>query len=221
MRLPEETDRKVAGKAAAMKDEQIDEIAKLPTGVAVVYQNDWEAPVLCQISKFNGKTHKYEAKPEKEIVLADSETLRLEVLKFLLKGRIKGDVEFDTKKISKELYVSEMSSYNKIKVYRALREYEKDGETMLWKDNHFKELSRLVTEIVSLKTKVENLVRGEKNFDILDEELCSLVHGTIPELPKELELELRHCLMCDYALENEMRIELYNAWFQNVTNKIV
>lgn len=85
MRLPEETDRKVAGKAAAMKDEQIDEIAKLPTGVAVVYQNDWEAPVLCQINRFNGETHKYEAKPEKEIVHADSEELRLEVLKFLLK----------------------------------------------------------------------------------------------------------------------------------------
>ena len=220
MRLPEETDRKVAGKAAAMKDEQIDEIAKLPTGVAVVYQNDWEAPVLCQINRFNGETHKYEAKPEKEIVHADSYTLRLEVLKFLLKGRIKGDVEFYTEKISKELYISEMSSYNKIKIFRALQEYEKDHEITLWKDNHFKELSRLVTEIVSLKTKVENLVRGEKNFDILDEALCNLIHETIPELPQELELELRHCLMCDYALENEMRIELYNAWFQNVASKI-
>ena len=221
MRLPEESDRKVAGKAAAMKDEQIDEIAKLPTGVAVVYQNDWEAPVLCQISEFKGKRHEYTAKPEKEIVYADSEKLRLEVLKFLLKGRIKGDVEFDTEKISKELHISEMSSYNKIKIFRALREYEKDHEITLWKDNHFKELSRLVTEIVSLKTKVENLVRGEKNFDILDEALCTLVRETIPELPQELELELRHCLMCDYALENEMRIELYNAWFQNVASKIV
>lgn len=221
MRLPEEADRKVAGKAAAMKDEQIDEIAKLPTGVAVVYQNDWEAPVLCQISEFKGKRHEYTAKPEKEIVYADSEKLRLEVLKFLLKGRIKGDVEFDTEKISKELYISEMSSYNKIKIFRALREYEKDHKITLWKDNHFKELSRLVTEIVSLKTKVENLVRGEKNFDVLDDALCSLVRETIPELPQELELELRHCLMCDYALENEMRIELYNAWFQNVASKIV
>lgn len=37
MRLPEDSDRKVAGKASGMKDEQIDEIAKLLTGVAVVY----------------------------------------------------------------------------------------------------------------------------------------------------------------------------------------
>ena len=129
-------------------------------------------------------------------------------------------MEFNTEKISKELYISEMSSYSKIKIFRALREYEKDHEITLWKDNHFKELSRLVTEIVSLKNKVENLVRGEKNFDILDDALCGLVHETIPELPQELELELRHCLMCDYALENERRIELYNVWFQRVISKI-
>ena len=221
MRLPEESDRKVAGKAAAMKDEQIDEIAKLSTGVAVVYQNDWEAPVLCQIREYSGKAHKYEPKPEVEIVHADSEQLRLEVLKFLLKGRVKGQVEFDLVKISNELSASEMSSFNKINVLRALREYEKDGEIKLWKNNHFKELSRIVTEIVALKTKVENLVRGEKDFDILDDALCSLVRETIPELPQELELELRQCLMCDYALENEKRIELYNAWFQNVSRKTV
>ena len=41
MRLPEENDRKMAGKSAALKEEQINEIARLPKGVAVVYQNDW------------------------------------------------------------------------------------------------------------------------------------------------------------------------------------
>ena len=53
MRLPETEDRKTAGKASAMKDNQIDEIAKLPTGVAVVYQNDWEEPVLCKIDEYD------------------------------------------------------------------------------------------------------------------------------------------------------------------------
>lgn len=41
MRLPDETDRRLAGKASGMSDEQLEEIAKLPKGVAVVYQNDW------------------------------------------------------------------------------------------------------------------------------------------------------------------------------------
>ena len=53
MRLPDESDRKLVGKAAALKDEQLDEIAKLPKGVAVVYQNEWVAPVLCAIKKYD------------------------------------------------------------------------------------------------------------------------------------------------------------------------
>lgn len=55
MRLPEESDRRLSGKSAALKDNQLDEIARLPKGVAVVYQNDWVEPILCQVDKFTGK----------------------------------------------------------------------------------------------------------------------------------------------------------------------
>lgn len=54
MRLPDEQDCQLAGKAAALKDDQLDEIARLPKGVAVIYQNNWTEPVLCKINKFEG-----------------------------------------------------------------------------------------------------------------------------------------------------------------------
>ena len=102
-----------------------------------------------------------------------------------------------------------------------LKEYdESNKEILLWKNNHFKELSSLVTGIVSLKTKVESLARGEQDFQALDDGLCKLIHEDLPNLPAELELEFRHCLMCDYALDDEKKINIYNAWFQNVNNKI-
>lgn len=53
LRLPDAEDRKLVGKAAALSDEQIDELAKLPRGVATVYQNDWVEAVLCQFERFN------------------------------------------------------------------------------------------------------------------------------------------------------------------------
>ncbi len=59
MRLPEENDRRVSGKAAALKDIQIDEIARLPKGVAVVYQNDWIEPILCKVDKYEGKEEQF------------------------------------------------------------------------------------------------------------------------------------------------------------------
>ena len=55
MRLPDQGDRELVGKAAGLDEEQIKELAKLPTGVAAVYQNGWLAPVLCKIDKFTNK----------------------------------------------------------------------------------------------------------------------------------------------------------------------
>ena len=52
MRLPDYDDRRLVGKAANLTDEQIDELARLSTGVAAVYQNNWVQSVLCQIEKF-------------------------------------------------------------------------------------------------------------------------------------------------------------------------
>lgn len=52
MRLPDYDDRRLVGKAANLTDEQIDELARLSTGVAAVYQNNWVQSVLCQIDEF-------------------------------------------------------------------------------------------------------------------------------------------------------------------------
>lgn len=55
LRLPDADDRVLVGKAAALNDKQIDELAKLPLGVAAVYQNDWIEAVLCRFDKFESK----------------------------------------------------------------------------------------------------------------------------------------------------------------------
>lgn len=49
LRLPESTDREITGGSIALQDTQFDELSKLPTGVAAVYQNDWQEAVLCQM----------------------------------------------------------------------------------------------------------------------------------------------------------------------------
>lgn len=53
MRLPDITDRELVGKAANLNEDQITELAKLPCGVAAVYQNEWIQPVLCKVEKYN------------------------------------------------------------------------------------------------------------------------------------------------------------------------
>ena len=52
LRLPDEEDRRLVGKSAALKEEQVNELARLPLGVAVVYQNNWQEAVLCEMDAY-------------------------------------------------------------------------------------------------------------------------------------------------------------------------
>ncbi len=49
LRLPDQQDRELVGKAASLSDDQILELSRLRTFVAAVYQNDWLEPALCKI----------------------------------------------------------------------------------------------------------------------------------------------------------------------------
>ena len=52
LRLPDESDRMLVGKAAGLNGDQIVELSRLDTGVAAVYQNHWLEPVLCKVDYF-------------------------------------------------------------------------------------------------------------------------------------------------------------------------
>ena len=52
MRLPEGTDREITGLSMALDENQVNELSKLPQGVAAVYQNNWQEAVLCAMPKF-------------------------------------------------------------------------------------------------------------------------------------------------------------------------
>ena len=54
LRLPDESDRQLVGKAAGLNDGQIMELARLDTGVAAVFQSRWLEPVLCRVERFHG-----------------------------------------------------------------------------------------------------------------------------------------------------------------------
>lgn len=50
MRLPEQSDRELVGRAASLNENQINELSKLRTGVAAIYQNNWLESILCKIN---------------------------------------------------------------------------------------------------------------------------------------------------------------------------
>lgn len=64
-RLPEVSDRELAGKSIGLKQNQTEELSKLETGVGVVYQNNWQEAVLCKVDKYtNSSSGVYQYQPE-------------------------------------------------------------------------------------------------------------------------------------------------------------
>ncbi|MEZ7514672.1 ATP-binding protein [Flavobacterium frigidarium] len=95
LRLPFKEDRELVGKAMNLTENQINELAKLKTGVAAVYQNDWQEAVLCKFEEFKNSNKSYEFKSK--------EGLKTKIICFLAKqivARRLGD-EIDKEKLEK------------------------------------------------------------------------------------------------------------------------
>lgn len=59
LRLPDFEDRKLVGNAMNLSEDQIKELASLETGVAAIYQNDWQEAILCKFDKFESKEKEF------------------------------------------------------------------------------------------------------------------------------------------------------------------
>lgn len=98
MRLPAQEDRELTGRAIGLNDPQVMELAKLPTGVAAVYQNDWLNAVLVRIPYYETGEARYEyalTDEEAAFLDGDEESLLDAIMRKdgieLMVDRLKGD----------------------------------------------------------------------------------------------------------------------------------
>lgn len=75
MRLPDQEDRELVGKAANLNEDQIKELAKIPCGVAAVYQNEWVQPVLCKVERYEAdySTYVFDAEDNRALLKKEEE----------------------------------------------------------------------------------------------------------------------------------------------------
>ncbi|MGL4607582.1 MAG: ATP-binding protein [Eubacteriaceae bacterium] len=220
MRLPDEADRRLAGKAAALKDEQLDEISKLPKGVAIIYQNDWLEPVLCKIKKFDCNEKLFEYEGENSLLSLDNNRhFNTELLKLLLKGRVSDDIVVDTGVIERLLDTASISTKNKLGIRKLLNEYDLTGKLELWQTDKFGLLSELISELLNAKTRVENAIIISKDFEDLNQNLLNLINDTTDNLYEQMKIEICHAFMRQNSEGGQDRLEIFSAWKNFVENE--
>lgn len=218
MRLPDESDRRIAGKSAGLRDDQLDEIAKLPKGVAVVYQNDWVDPVLCKIQKYKGKENFYNYEGVKNINSSTSRFKR-NLLGFLLKNRVNIPFEVDLQDLTEDLVHAEISSRNKLFIRKLLNEFELKKNISLWSEDKFEKLSLVISELLNGDMWIKPLVEKASEFDILTESITDEIDKHVSGLSKEYKLAISQCIMRAEAARSDEYYEIYSAWITTLRNK--
>lgn len=92
LRLPDFDDRNLVGKAARLSEEQIEELSRLKTGCAAVFQNNWLEPVLCQFNQFDDEFIRPFVHDAKSVRLTDERKLKFtQIVKTLISDFIKNE----------------------------------------------------------------------------------------------------------------------------------
>ena len=129
MRLPDQSDRELVGKAANLNEDQIKELAKLPCGVGAVYQNEWIQPVLCKVDEHVGdfSGYSFDTKSNDDLLKQDDE-LSDSLLKCIMDKELyqKGDKE-DLRELKNLVIRSRLNALVKVDFLDYLEAEKSDG----------------------------------------------------------------------------------------------
>lgn len=163
LRLPDFEDRELVGNAMNLTEDQIKELASLETGVAAIYQNDWQEAILCKFDKFeskhNGFNHIYKSNKKGNV----EKVLQL-IQNFKREGRIEEkDVNFIIEVVSLDFLLrqnwDETKSLNSLKIdviktlMKTTNSDKKTVEPILWFIIHLLKQKKYKSKITNIIIK--------------------------------------------------------------------
>lgn len=201
MRLPDFSDRGLVGKSANLNDDQIIELAKLPKGVAAVYQNEWIQPVLCKVEKVEHDKIDYQYDGNSYFdTLRPSINLKLSAL-------LTGNNSFD--EITKEeLKFDILNSSLSGKYVRQILDY--CNETVY--EVKMTQIAPIIAQLYPVTMKaIRNFGMKSQDYKILTNEVIRELHKEVDgPLTNQLQLNIIQALMTQYyfnELNNSSELE--------------
>lgn len=180
LRTPEANDRDAVGRSIGLSADQVNEIAKLPSGVAVVYQNDWVSPVLTMIDKANIEEAPFVN--DKPATIKSLRTARSEVIRAIMEPWLPGDM-IPFAELATALNSLEVGRSNRKLLAVMLYTYKNHNGHILWNENSLGILRQLLFDILHISQKTYGDAVKSGNPDILRKIVLSKTSGfTLKEL---------------------------------------
>lgn len=205
MRLPDQGDRELVGKAMHLNDDQIAELAKLPRGVAAVYQNEWVESVLCKVDHYIAKDDHLRKsvcqKGGKERPLTASE--QLEIARLMFSGAMPSEALLKDLKEGKV----RLSARSRILVAQRL----KDGPSK----PQFTKAGAVVAEVFPESTEtLRRALDTTTNKARWTEELNVAVTGIDGLTDDQLRRDMNQAIITEVLLNEMGRKDEFNAWYK-------
>ena len=164
LRTPEANDREAVGRSMGLTANQVNEIAKLPSGVAVVYQNDWVSPVLTMVDK--AKITEIPYVNEEPMIIKSVRTARTEIICAIMQPWIKREmIEFS--ELARSLTSLEIIRAHRKIISVMISTYNNHNGNMIWNENSISLLKKLLLDILDISQKSLEEMIDKNNPNIL------------------------------------------------------
>jgi hypothetical protein len=181
LRTPEANDRDAVGRSIGLSADQVNEIAKLPSGVAVVYQNDWVSPVLTMIDKADVEESAYVV--EHPTRIRPLKAARLDIIKMLMQPWFGGKM-IPEEKLRASLSVLDIPRGDKKVIEALMQDYLLFNGLLVWKKKDLPKLQKLVQAVMGIKNSEISAISDAEG-------LIRLVSSKIKKLQRD-----RICDIC-------------------------
>jgi hypothetical protein len=208
LRLPDLSDRELVGKAAGLTDDQIVELAKLQTGVAAIYQNDWLEPVLCKIDKFEVEEKEF---IQKQVVSSNSEKdLKAEITRILLADHVGESIDYNIDKLTERILKAKYTSELKINILQGIN---------LKNAKELKHISTIISKLYS-NDEAFKIAKEAKNFDDWNEAILKNIDETVFDVEEDYRNGILQCLLREKSAEQKDIEEFYFKWTDHMRGRI-
>ena len=207
MRLPDVEDRNLVGRSANLSDDQIKELAKIPTGVAAVYQNNWLEPVLCKVEY--KKTEGTYVNQNADLSGMNNENII--VINKLL-DRVAGErFDLNMDELVQKVIKSSISTKAKADIIRL---FKQNGKVEL------SDISPVIYEIVCSPELEREADRAEsiedwKNTFVYSED------SIISDFPEEKQNIIAECILREQIARYDKPDEYLETWYKYVNGEVV
>lgn len=203
LRLPEYSDREVVGKAASLNDKQIEELSKLQTGVAAIYQNNWIESVLCKIGRYSSDDIKIYKNKDNDFFV--NKRISNDLLKYLISKSLNEKLDLNNEEILTAINNSNIPTYLKLKIKKIV-DNDKFNED---------ELSNIVYNVVD-GNNILRIAKDSTNLESWNNIIQSNIFGDSNEFNKRHIKEFMNFILMEARKNGYIKEIIYKEWNEKI-----